>query len=57
MFWLGFIIGMLLGFIGGFIFLLDKIENMVCSFGEIEFEKADEDELKDILDKKNKEDK
>lgn len=56
MFWLGMIIGFLLGFIGGFIFMIDKVENILHSFGDIEIEKISEDELKDILDKKNKED-
>lgn len=61
MFWMGSLVGFLLGFIGGIIFVFEKIENIIHDFGDIEIEKIepeelDEEKVKEMLGKKNKED-
>lgn len=42
MFWIGSIIGFLLGFIGGCLFVFEKIEDIVSSLGNIEIETVEE---------------
>lgn len=47
MFWMGSIVGFLLGFIGGIIFVFEKIENIIHDFGDIEIETVEEDNKED----------
>lgn len=47
MFWIGSIIGFLLGFIGGCLFVFEKIEDIISNLGDIEIGTIDVDNKED----------